>query len=145
MARVVEAMTAKRAEVLARAAMLRSVPGSGYHNNDPLGPVKHPDPIGRRDADIDKHVIAFKTTFETWFVGDCGPRCHAAVKEYAEAHQGMMSDSRLDLDMRRFIEAAAEYAGRELSDGCFVVRNQQLNDVLAVLNQCDIGVTLTAV
>lgn len=138
-------MEAKRAEVMAEAAGLRKYPGTGYHDNDPLGPVKHPDPAGRRDAKLEDHVVCFRTTYEMVMVDPDGARCAAVMKAYYDANKDLISESRLDHEVRLSIETSKEYAERPLVDGCFIVRGGQWNDVLAIINGQNIGVTVTAV
>ncbi len=140
-----ETMVAKRAEIMTEAAGLRRYPGTGYHDNDPLGPVKHPDPVGRRDAKLEAHLVCFRYPFETFMIPPDAERCLEAVKAFYAANADMLTQSRLDQEQRTLIETAKEYAARPLADGCFVIRNQQFNDVLAILHLLDIGVTSTAV
>ncbi len=140
-----EAMKAKRAQIMADAAGLRRYPGTGYHDNDPLGPVKHPDPVGRRDARIDEHLVAFRFPFEFILISPDAERAEKAVGEYYVAHTELLLQSRLDQEQRTLIETAKEYSFKPLADGCFVIRAQQFNDVLAILHFLDIGVTTTAV
>ncbi len=142
---MLDKMLAKRAEIMAEAAGLRKYPGTGYHDNDPLGPLKHPDPVGRRDAKIETHVVVFKQPFETHLVPPDTDRVLGAMHAFYEANESLLSQSRLDQAQRTLIETAKEYSGRLLQDGCFVIRNQQFNDVLAILHFLDIGVTTTAV
>lgn len=142
---MIDKMKEKRAQVMADAVGMRKYPGTGYHDQDPLGPVKHPDPVGRRDAKVDDHVIAFKCPFETYFVPPDADRVMAAVHAFYQANESLLDQPRLDQSQRTLIETAKEYAGRLLQDGCFVVRNAQFNDVLAIIHFCDIGVTTTAV
>lgn len=137
----IDAMKAKRAKVMARAEVLRSVAGSGYHDNDPLGPLKHPDPVGRRDAKVDEHVVAIREPFETWFVDVDGERVHAIVTKFAKDNAHLLTQSRLDQSMRTLIEAAMEYAEQPLASGCFVCRNAQMNDLLEIIHAADVGVT----
>ena len=140
-----EKMKAKRAEIMTEAAGLRKYPGTGYHDNDATGPIRHPDPVGRRDAKIDQHVVAFKETFETYFVEPDAERVLKEITAYWVNNCGLLTESRLEQAQRTLIETAKEYSARPLVGGCFVVRNQQWNDVLAILGLLDIGVTTTAV
>ncbi len=142
---MLDKMLAKRTEIMARAEVVRSVAGSGYHDNDSTGPLKHPDPVGRRDAKIETHVVVFKQPFETYLVPPDADRVLEAMHAFYEANESILLQSRLDQAQRTLIETAKEYAGRLLQDGCFVIRNQQFNDVLAILHFLDIGVTTTAV
>lgn len=140
-----EAMEAKRTDVLTEAKGLRKYPGTGFHDNDATGPVKHPDPVGRRDAKLEDHVIAFKRTFEFVFIPPDSERVVQAVSHYFDEFREMLKETRLDTDQRRWIETAQEYAGIPLQDGCFVCRAQQWNDLLVVLHFAGLGVTCTAV
>lgn len=137
----IDAMKAKREKVLARAEAIRSVPGSGYHDNDPLGPVKHPDPVGRRDARLEHHVVAIREPFETWFVSDDAERVLGIMKEFYRENEPLLLQSRLDQSARALIETAKEYAEQPLANGCFVCRNAQFNDLLAIIHFADVGVT----
>lgn len=142
---IIDQMRAKRAKVMEDAAGLRKYPGTGYHDNDPLGPVKHPDPIGQRDAKLEDHIVAFKLPYETWFVNPDGERAKKLIQDFFALNGDLLQQPRLDQEQRRIIEAAAEYSQRPLSDGCFVVRNAQFNDVLAIFGIMDVGVTSTAI
>lgn len=138
-------MKLRRAEIMTEAAGLRKYPGTGYHDNDPLGPIKHPDPVGRRDAKLECHVIAFKETFEMYFVEPDAERVLKEVAEFYAVNADLLMESRLEQAQRTLIETAKEYASRSLVDGCFVCRSAQWNDLLAILHLRDIGVTTTAV
>ncbi len=142
----IDKMKAKRVEVLDRASVLRSVPGTGYHDNDLLGPIKHPLPDGRRDAALNEHAIAFKGRFETVFVDDCSQKVVQAIRAFYEANKDLLNQRGLDQSIRDQIELAMEYAEKEPGwDSMFSVRNAQFNDVLAILHFQGIGVTSTAV
>lgn len=130
-------MQEKRESTLSRAKQLRSVPGSGYHDNDPTGPIKMREPA------IDEHVIAFKGTFETVLVGECATRVLAVMQAYFAKHGARLAESRLDIDERTWIETAKEYAEASLKDGSLMIRNGQWNAVLAVLSLEGVGVTCT--
>lgn len=142
---LLEKMRAKRAQVLEDARGLRKYPGTGYHDNDPLGPLKHPDPVGRRDARIDEHVVAFKQQYETVLVDEDAKRVAELIAAFAAEHAPMLTQHGLDQDSRTVIEAAVEYAGRPLMGDCFVARNAQWNTIVAIINAQGIGVTVTGV
>lgn len=142
---MLDKMKASRAGIMGRAEVLRSVPGSGYHDNDPLGPSKHPDPVGRRDAKLEEHVVCFRLPFEMCFVEPDAERCLQAVSKFYGENADLLKEQRLDQTTRTLIETAKEYTERPLQGGCFIVRGAQWNDVLAILHFQDIGVTITAV
>lgn len=142
---MLDKMQAKRAQIMADAAGMRRFPGTGYHDNDPLGPVKHPDPIGRRDARIDEHVVAFKLPYETVFIAPDAERVAKTIQEFAAAREADLLRHGLDQESRSVIETAVEYAKLPVDPERFVVRNQQFNTILAVIGAQNIGVTVTGV
>lgn len=141
----VKEMTAKREEVLARARVLRSVPGSGYHDNDGTGPIRAPSEEDRRSAKIDDHCIAFKLVFETILIGACAEKAMHAIQSFALNHADELRESRLGQEWRTLIETAVEYAAVDLKNDCYVIRNAQWNAVLEILHLEGVGVTCTAV
>lgn len=142
---MLDKMKAARAAIMTEAAGLRKYPGTGYHDNDPLGPIRHPDPVGRRDAKLEDHVVCFRLPFEMCFIAPDAERCLQAVSKFYGENADLLSEPRLDQTTRTLIETAKEYTERPLQGECFVVRGAQWNDVLAILHFQDIGVTITAV
>lgn len=124
--------------------MLRSVPGSGYHDNDPTGPLKAPSEEDRKSARIDEHCVVFRKTFEMVFCDACAEQVSEAIRAFAAEHAAELDASRVDQEWRTLVETALEYSSMPLVNDCLLIRSQQWNVILAVLTLQGIGVTTTA-
>jgi len=147
----VEALVARADKLKARNAVLRSVPGSGYHDDDRdfrgqfMAPHRRHLPGGQDYGapplpPIDDHVVAFYGERQIVFAGDDAARVIKALEDWHRAHLTsevgrLMSYTGTQRKLLMFIPTLA------LEDGVLAIWRDTWNDVLHALDVQGVGTT----
>jgi hypothetical protein len=130
-----ELLLKRRQAVLDRLLVLESVPGSGCHDNDPLGPVKKGEP---RHSD---RPVLVHDEHESYFAGEDAARCAAVLAAYHEREYPLLTRE-TEPQLYRAVKAAGAVERFEGSDVLRVPR-LLVNDVIYALRAEGVPVTGT--
>jgi hypothetical protein len=124
-------------EIKSRNQVLCSVPGSGFHDNDPYSPQSLGKPALR------DHLVAFQDPWDVYLVGADAVTAVAALQDFHATHVSRITDT-TDMVERKAIEFAGtvELVTVEGSPR-LTVRAPQWNECLKALDLCGLGITIT--